>query len=453
MLMKDAKDTTIESFSELVDYLEAGCKSAEDWRIGTEHEKFGYHLGDLTPLQYEGDDGVAAMLNGLREFGWRPVFEADKIIALEKGGGSITLEPGGQFELSGGPLAHVHQTCDEVHTHLAQVENVAKDLGIGFIGLGFSPKWPLDETPVMPKFRYDIMRRYMPTRGKLGLEMMFQSCTVQTNLDFSSESDMVKKFRVGLALQPIATAIFANSPFAEGKPSGFLSYRSRVWLDTDPDRTGMLPFVFEDGFGFERYAEYALDVPMYLVERNGTYIDAAGQSFRDFMAGKLQALSGERPSLKDWETHLTTIFPEVRLKRFLEMRGADGGPWRRLCALPAFWVGLLYESASLEAAWDLVKGWTAEEREELRRSVPVHALDTEFRGTTVGAVAKEVLEISRGGLKARNIRDGNNSSEAHFLEPLDQIVDENCTSAERLLNAYRTRWDGDINRIFDEYSY
>ena len=273
-------------------FLEDGCKPPADWRIGTEHEKFGYHLAELTPLQYEGDDGVQAMLLGLQEFGWEPIFEGDDVIALKQANGSVTLEPGGQFELSGGALEHLHQTCDEVHTHLAQVESVAAKLGVGFIGLGFSPKWSLAETPVMPKSRYDIMRRYMPTRGKLGPEMMFRSCTVQTNLDFSSEADMVKKFKVSLALQPIATAIFANSPFTEGKPNGFLSYRSHVWLDTDPDRTGMLPFVFEDGFGFERYVDYALDVPMYLVERNGKYIDAAGQSFRDFMEGKLPALPG-----------------------------------------------------------------------------------------------------------------------------------------------------------------
>jgi glutamate--cysteine ligase len=293
----------------------------------------------------------------------------------------------------------------------------------------------------------------MPTKGKLGPEMMFRSCTVQTNLDFSSESDMVKKFKVSLALQPIATAIFANSPFTEGKPNGFLSYRSHVWLDTDPDRTGMLPFVFEDGFGFERYADYALDVPMYLVERDGKYIDAAGQSFRDFMDGKLPALPGEKPLLKDWETHLTTIFPEVRLKRFLEMRGADGGPWRRLCALPAFWVGLLYDSDALEAAWDLVKDWTDEERHELRRAVPVQALKTKFRDRTVCDIAREALQISQAGLKARDIRDANNMSEAHFLETLDEIIEENRTPAEELLEAYRTRWNGDIDHVFAEYSY
>ncbi len=445
--------STIASFEELVAYLEAGCKPISDWRIGTEHEKFGYHLAELTPLQYEGDDGVQAMLTGLQKFGWKPVYEDGNVIALNQENGSITLEPGGQFELSGGALANVHQTCDEVHTHLAQVEDVAKGLGVGFMGLGFSPKWTLAETPVMPKSRYDIMRRYMPARGNLGPEMMFRSCTVQTNLDFSSESDMVKKFRVSLALQPVATAIFANSPFTERKPNGFLSYRSHVWLDTDPDRTGMLPFVFDEGFGFEQYADYALDVPMYLVEREGKYVDAAGQSFRDFMNGKLPALPGEKPRLKDWETHLTTIFPEVRLKKFLEMRGADGGPWRRLCALPAFWVGLLYDSDALEAAWDLVKGWTEAERDELRRTVPVKALKTKFRSQTVCDIAKQVLQISRSGLKARDIRDANNVSEAHFLDTLDQITEENRTPAEELLDAFNSKWDGDIDHIFAEYSY
>ncbi len=452
-MSKNVTGTTIESYDDLVAHLEAGCKPADDWQIGTEHEKFGYHLAGLTPLQYEGDDGVGAMLRGLQKFGWQPVFEKGEVIALKQASGSITLEPGGQFELSGGALANVHQTCDEVHTHLAQVEDVAKELGVGFIGIGFSPKWSLTETPVMPKSRYQIMRRYMPTRGTLGPEMMFRTCTVQTNLDFSSESDMVKKFRVGLALQPIATAIFANSPFTDGRPNGFLSYRSHVWLDTDPDRTGMLPFVFKEGFGFERYADYALDVPMYLVERNGKYIDAAGQSFRDFLAGSLPALPGEKPLLKDWETHLTTIFPEVRLKRFLEMRGTDGGPWRRLCALPAFWVGLLYNSDALEVAWDLVKDWTLEERDELRRAVPVHALKAKFRNRTVVDIARDALKISRAGLSARNIRDSNNVTEAHFLETLDQIAEENRTPAEELLDAFSSRWGGDIDHIFAEYSY
>jgi glutamate--cysteine ligase len=312
---------------QLIAYLEAGCKPREQWRVGTEHEKFVYRLDDLRPAPYEGPGGIQAFLEGLRRFGWQGVYEADNLIALVKGRCcSITLEPGGQLELSGEPLENLHQSCDEVHEHLRQVKEVAPELGVGLMGLGFQPKWSRQDIPWMPKGRYAIMRAYMPKRGNLGLDMMLRTCTVQANLDFSCEQDMVKKFRVGLALQPIATALFANSPFVNGSPSGYLSYRSLVWTDTDPDRCGILPFVFEQGMGFERYVDYVLDVPMYFVYRQGRYIDASGQSFRDFMAGRLPALPGELPTLGDWSDHLTTLFPEVRMKHFLEMRGADGGP-------------------------------------------------------------------------------------------------------------------------------
>ncbi|MBL6946500.1 MAG: glutamate--cysteine ligase, partial [Rhodospirillales bacterium] len=343
----------------LVEYLAQGCKSPKDWRIGTEHEKFAYRLDDLRPLEYEGERGVRTILEGLTRFGWQPVYEEGNIIALKLDDGcSVTLEPAGQIELSGAMLENIHQTCHEVNQHLKQVKEVAGELNIGLMGLGYNPKWPVAEMPWMPKGRYDIMRRYMPTKGSLGLDMMQATCTVQVNLDFDSEATMIKMFRTSLALQPVATALWANSPFKEGKSSGFLSYRSHIWTDTDPDRCGTLPFVFEEGFGFERYVDYLLDVPMYFVYRDGKYLDAAGHSFRDFMAGKLAILPGEYPTIGDWEDHITVAFPEVRLKRFLEMRGADGGPWNRLCALPAFWVGLLYDSNALDAAWDLVKDWT-----------------------------------------------------------------------------------------------
>ena len=359
----DESSARIESKTELVEYLDAGSKPRADWRIGTEHEKFGFTTADLRPLPYEGKASIRAMLEGLRDtFGWESIIEGGHLIGLKKDGASVSLEPGGQFELSGAPLETIHQTCNEVGSHLAEVRQIAQPLGIAFLGTGASPLWSLAETPVMPKGRYRIMTEYMDKVGRLGRQMMFRTCTVQTNLDFGSEADMVKKFRVSLALQPLGTALFANSPFLDGRPNGFLSYRSQIWTDTDPDRTGMLPFVFDQGFGFEQYVDYALDVPMYFVRRQGKYLDASGLSFRDFMAGKLPILPGELPAMGDFEDHLSTIFPEVRLKRFLEMRGSDAGPWSRLCAFSAFWTGLLYCDQCLDAAWDLVKDWTDAER-------------------------------------------------------------------------------------------
>ncbi len=446
----------IESFDELVAYLEAGCKPREDWRIGTEHEKFGFHTEDLTPIPYEGPSGVKAMLEGMQsKFGWAPIMEGENIIGLSDPNscGNISLEPGGQFELSGAAVKNLHQTCKEVNGHLKQVREVDEDLGIGFLGLGFSPKWTREETPIMPKGRYKIMRAYMQKKGNLGLDMMFRSCTVQVNLDFSSESDTVKKMRTSLALQPVATALFANSPFTEGKPNGFLSFRSQIWTDTDPDRTGMLPFVFDEGFGFEAYAKYALDVPMYFIYRDGIYNDVSGLSFRDFMDGKLPGYEGERPTIKDWSDHLTTIFPEVRMKQFIEMRGADGGPWKELCALPAFWTGLLYDQTSLDAAWDLVKDWTAEERQALREAVPVHAVNAPFRNRKILDVARQVVEISKDGLKRRNISDGMGSDESLHLDVIEEVARTGKTRACRLLEKFHGPWDGNIDKVFEECAY
>ncbi len=439
--------------TDLVAHLAEGSKPPVAWRIGTEHEKFVFALDTLRRAPYEGPRGIGALLEGLTRFGWTPVLEDGKTIALTGGDCNITLEPGGQFELSGAPLETLHQTCDEVHTHLAQVKEVAGELGLGMLGMGFDPKWPRADVPWMPKGRYDIMRRYMPKVGTLGLDMMLRTATVQVNLDFASEADMVRKFRVGLALQPIAVALFANSPFVEGKPSGWLSYRSHVWEDTDPDRCGILPFVFEPGMGFERYVDYALDVPMYFVYRDGRYIDAAGQSFRDFMVGRLPALPGETPTMSDWANHLTTIFPEVRLKSYLEMRGADGGPWSRLCALPALWTGLLYDDAALDAAWDLVKGWTLDDHTMLRAEVPKRGLATPFGKGTVGDLAGEVLAIARAGLKARNRQDGGGADETGFLEVLAEIVERRETPAEVKLRRYRDEWHGEIDPVFREYAY
>ncbi|MEA1650156.1 glutamate--cysteine ligase [Nitrospirillum sp. BR 11164] len=446
--------TPITDRRELVEYLEQGNKPADAWRIGTEHEKFAFRLGDNRPLPYEGEQGIGRILSEMAtRYDWTPVTEGENIIALTKGQASITLEPGGQFELSGAPLSTIHQTCGEVSEHLAQVRAIGADLGIGMIGLGFNPKWKREDIPWMPKGRYRIMRDYMPKKGTMGLDMMTRTSTVQVNLDFSSEADMVKKFRVSLALQPIATALFANSPFKEGKPNGFQSLRSHVWTDTDPDRCGDLPFVFEDGFGFERYADHALGVPMYFVYRDGQYIDASGQDFRAFLRGELPALPGERPLITDWVDHLTTLFPEVRLKRFLEMRGADGGPWARLCALPALWVGLLYDTAALDAAWDMIKDWTEEERAQLRNNVPRLGLDTPFRKGTVLDLARQTVAISRSGLDNRARLAGMGDNESHFLDALQAIVDSGVSPATELLNKFNGEWGGDIDRVYAEYAY
>ncbi len=446
----------IESFDQLAEYLESGCKPTEDWRIGTEHEKFGYCKDSLMPLPYEGERSVLAVMEGLRDLhGWAPVLEADKLIGLEKDGANVSLEPGGQLELSGAPLRTIHETCDEVNTHLRDVKDIASKVGVGFIGLGAAPQWSHEQMPVMPKGRYKLMTDYMDSVGTMGKTMMYRTCTVQVNLDFASEADMVQKFRVALALQPVATALFANSPFLDGKPNGMKSWRSNVWKHLDDARTGMLPFVFEDGMGFERYVDYALDVPMYFVYRDGKYINALGQSFRDFLNGKLPALPGEVPTLSDWADHLTTIFPEARIKKFMEMRGADGGPWRRLCALPAFWTGLMYDQTSLDAAWDLVKGWDTETRQAWRDAAPVDALQATVGGTSMRDLAAQVLDISREGLKRRAMpgAGGMIPDERHFLHALEDSVESGKTPADELLEHYHGDWKGDLNRIYAEFSY
>ena len=445
----------VESKAELVEWLEAGCKAKADWRIGTEHEKFGFTKKGLRPLHYDGEVGVRAMLEGLRDrFGWEGIEEGGKLIGLKQGGASVSLEPGGQFELSGAPLEHIHETCNEVGAHLREVREVADPLGIAFLGLGVSPLWSLEETPMMPKGRYKIMRDYMSRVGRLGHQMMFRSCTVQANLDFGSEADMVKKLRVSLALQPLGTALFANSPFMEGRTNGFLSYRSHIWTDTDPDRTGMLAFAFDEGFGFEQYVDYALDVPMYFVRRGGRYLDVAGRSFRDFMEGRLEPIPGDRPALDDWADHLSTIFPEVRLKRFLEMRGSDSGPWSRLCAFSAFWTGLLYDQAALDAAWDLVKGWSAPQREAMRQSVGTLGLRTPLPdGRSLQELAGDVLAISRTGLKARGKLSVAGDDETGFLSELDEIAESGLTPADRLLERYHTEWGQRVEPVFEALAY
>jgi glutamate--cysteine ligase len=452
--VSNSNDPVIENITQLVEPMVEGEKPKDRWRIGTEHEKFVYCTTDHHAPSYDEPGGIKDLLLAMREFGWKPVEEGGKVIAMAGADGAISLEPAGQLELSGAPLETLHETCNETGRHLQQVKAIGEKTGSGFLGMGMWPDKTRAELPIMPKGRYKIMLDHMPRVGNLGLDMMLRTCTIQVNLDYASEADMAQKFRVGLALQPLATALFANSPFTEGKPNGYQSFRSHIWSDTDPHRTGMLPFVFEEGFGYERYAEYMLDVPMYFVFRDGKYIDAAGLSFRDFLKGNLSVLPGEKPTMSDWTDHLSTAFPEVRLKSFLEMRGADGGPWNRICALPAFWVGLLYDQTALDAAWDRVKGWTMEEREALRNAVPKLGLDTPIpNGQTLKDLAKEILDISSAGLTARNRLNSSGDNETGFLDPLREVVAKGKSPAAQLLERYHGEWDGDVSRVYDEMSF
>jgi glutamate--cysteine ligase len=457
MMARDVSDSTpLQSREELVAWFEAGMKPEAAFRLGTEHEKFPFYVEDHAPVPYSGPRGIEALLRGVQtRTGWDPIMDGEAIIGLfdPQGGGAISLEPGGQFELSGAPVSTLHDTAEELRVHLDITRDVGQALGIGFLGLGHSPTWTRAQTPVMPKQRYKIMAGYMPKVGSRGLDMMFRTCTVQVNLDFSSEADMVRKLRVSLALQPLASALFANSPFVEGRPTGYLSNRSEIWRDTDGDRSGLLPFAFEPGMGFERYVDYALDVPMYFVKRGDHYHDVAGASFRDLLAGRLPALPGERATLSDWANHLSTIFPDVRLKRYIEMRGADAGAVPMLNALPALWVGLLYDGRALDEAEALVKDWTAAERQALRDTVPRRALATPFRGGSMRDLARDVLAIARGGLSRRARRDGLGQDETLFLEPLDALVAEGHTTAERLVADFVGPWKSSIDPVFTTCAY
>ncbi len=456
-----ARDTTdfrpIETIDDLVAYLAKGNKPRDKWRIGTEHEKFPFYTDGNQPVPYDGRHGIRALLEGMqRILGWDPILDGEHIIGLVEptGQGAISLEPGGQFELSGAPLETIHQTCREGNAHLAQVREIAEPLGIRFLGLGGSPKWTLAETPRMPKSRYEIMTRYMPKVGTHGLDMMYRTCTIQVNLDFESETDMRRKMQVSLKLQPLATALFANSPFTEGEPNGLQSWRAEIWRDTDNQRSGLLEFCFSPEFGFADYVDWALDVPMYFVIRDGHYHDVTHVTFRQFMAGALRdAIADGMPNMGDWANHLSTLFPDVRLKRFLEMRGADGGPWRRICALPAFWVGLLYDGGALDAAETLTADWSYREVAEMRAAVPEQGISASFRGRPLRDVAREVMAIARGGLvrRARTNRDG--YDESHFLSPLDEVVARGTTSAEEMRSAFYTRWGNSIEPVFLEYAY
>jgi glutamate--cysteine ligase len=456
-----ARDTTdqtpLSSVQDLTDYIAAGNKPRERFRIGTEHEKFAFFRADNSPVPYAGEAGIQALLNGMRDkLGWEEIIDAGHIIGLAEptGMGAISIEPGGQFELSGAPLETIHQTCKESNQHLATVREIAEPMGIRFLGIGGSPKWSLAETPRMPKSRYDIMTRYMPKVGTQGLDMMYRTCTIQVNLDFSSEADMRKKMRVSMKLQSLATALFAASPFTEGKPNGLSSWRGDIWRDTDNQRSGLLDFTFGDDFRFEQYVEWALDVPMYFVVRDSKYHDCTHVTFRQFMGGALKGeIADWEPTMGDWTNHLSTLFPDVRLKRFLEMRGADGGPWRRICALPAFWVGLLYDDAALDAADSLTKDWGFAEVSDLRDAVPAQGLKAGFRGHQLLDIARDVLSISRDGLKARGRLNGEGQDESVFLAPLDEVLAKKATLSDDLLMLYNGRWNQSVDPVFEDYQY
>ena len=444
----------IERIEQLAEFLASGCKPKSDWTIGTEHEKFGYLTDSHAPLPYDGPRSVRAMLEGLcSRFGWAPVLEQGNIIGATRGGANVSLEPGGQFELSGAMLTCLHQTDAETRNHLAEVAEIAGPMGVGFMGLGAAPEWSHAQMPMMPKGRYRLMTDYMGRVGTHGTQMMYRTCTVQVNLDFASEADMVRKMRVALALQPVATALFAASPFFEGKLNGHKSWRARIWRGLDNARTGMLPWVFQDGFGFEAWANYVLDVPMYFVYRDGIYIDALGQSFRDFLQGNLPALPGEKPTLSDWADHLTTVFPEARMKRYIEMRGADCGDAVHLAALPAFWVGLMYDQSSLDAAWDIAKGWDAETREALRVAASVDALQAAVGAVKMRDLAREVLAISEAGLRARAIAGAGMTDEVPYLDVLKRHVATGRVPADEMIAQYKGDWGGDLTRIYAETSY
>jgi len=456
-----ARDTTdqtpVTSIADLTEYLAEGNKPKDRFRIGTEHEKFAFFKADNSPVPYSGDASISALLNGMaQKSGWEPIIDAGNIIGLAEhsGQGAISLEPGGQFELSGAPLENLHQTCKESNRHLADLREIAEPLGIRFLGIGGSPKWTLAETPRMPKSRYDIMSRYMPKVGTQGLDMMYRTCTIQVNLDFSSQEDMRRKMQVSLKLQPLSTALFASSPFTDGKSNGLLSWRGDIWRDTDNQRAGVLPAVFNADFGFEDYVKWALDVPMYFVVRDGKYHDCTHVTFRQFMNGALKGeLADWEPNMGDWTNHLSTLFPDVRLKRFLEMRGADGGPWRRICALPAFWVGLLYDDAALDAAEELTRDWTYEETLAMRNAVPAQGLAARHRGVSLFDIGREVVNISRLGLKNRNRLNGDGVDESIFLAPLDEVLAKKATLAEDLLSLYNGRWNGSVDPVFADYQY
>jgi glutamate--cysteine ligase len=447
----------IQSKEDLIKPFQNGEKKPSDFKIGTEHEKFVFHIDTLKPVPFLGESGIENLLLALKKYGWESILEDGNTIGLSRdkslGGGTITLEPAGQLELSGAPLTNIHETFNELDEHRSQISKEGSNLGLGFLGAGLTPDWSFDEMPIMPKSRYQIMKNYMPKKGNLGLDMMFRSTTIQVNLDYSSESDMIKKFKVSLALQPIATALFANSPFLDGNLTGYNSFRSHIWTDTDPDRTGMLPFVFDGEMSYEKYVDYALKVPMYFIYRDGNYLDVSGSSFEDFLNGDLDELPNEKPNIIDWENHLTTIFPEVRLKSFLEMRGADGGSFESVCALSSFWVGLLYDSESLDSSFNLIKDFNIKQLQELRIEVAKNGLHSIIEGIEIQEIAKKVLKLSREGLRNRNILNENGDSEEIFLDPLQKILSSGKSSSDDLIKKFSNNWNKNLVNMYKEYTF
>ena len=447
----------IQSKEDLIKPFQNGEKKPSDFKIGTEHEKFVFHIDTLKPVPFLGESGIENLLLALKKYGWESILEDGNTIGLSRdkslGGGTITLEPAGQLELSGAPLTNIHETFNELDEHRSQISKEGSNLGLGFLGAGLTPDWSFDEMPIMPKSRYQIMKNYMPKRGNLGLDMMFRSTTIQVNLDYSSESDMIKKFKVSLALQPIATALFANSPFLDGNLTGYNSFRSHIWTDTDPDRTGMLPFVFDGEMSYEKYVDYALKVPMYFIYRDGNYLDVSGSSFEDFLNGDLDELPNEKPNIIDWENHLTTIFPEVRLKSFLEMRGADGGSFESVCALSSFWVGLLYDSESLDSSFNLIKDFNIKQLQELRIEVAKNGLHSIIEGIEIQEIAKKVLKLSREGLRNRNILNENGDSEDIFLDPLQKILSSGKSPSDDLIQKFSNNWNKNLVNMYKEYTF
>ena len=447
----------IQSKEDLIKPFQNGEKKPSDFKIGTEHEKFVFHIDTLKPVPFLGESGIENLLLALKKSGWESILEDGNTIGLSRdkslGGGTITLEPAGQLELSGAPLTNIHETFNELDEHRSQISKEGSNLGLGFLGAGLTPNWSFDEMPIMPKSRYQIMKNYMPKKGNLGLDMMFRSTTIQVNLDYSSESDMIKKFKVSLALQPIATALFANSPFLDGNLTGYNSFRSHIWTDTDPDRTGMLPFVFDGEMSYEKYVDYALKVPMYFIYRDGNYLDVSGSSFEDFLNGDLDELPNEKPNIIDWENHLTTIFPEVRLKSFLEMRGADGGSFESVCALSSFWVGLLYDSESLDSSFNLIKDFNIKQLQELRIEVAKNGLHSIIEGIEIQEIAKKVLKLSREGLRNRNILNENGDSEEIFLDPLQKILSSGKSSSDDLIKKFSNNWNKNLVNMYKEYTF
>ncbi len=451
----DADATPITSVRQMAEYFAAGCKPPGRFRIGTEHEQFGFRHTDLSPPPYLPADGqpgaIRDVLAGLGEFGGDPILDGENVIGLKRGGASISLEPAGQLELSGDAFDTLHQTNDEIGEHVEQVRQIAGRFDLGFAPLGFHPLKTRAEMPWMPKGRYAIMRRYMPLVGSMGLDMMTRTCTVQVNLDFASEADMRRKVRVSLLLQPLATALFANSPFTEGKPNGFLSYRAHVWTDTDNQRSGIPAVMLEDGFGFERYAQWLIEhVPMYFVYRDGRYIDVAGKSFVDFMAGRIPELAGITATVGDFADHVTTAFTDARLKRYLEMRGADAGRPDMMVAQSALWVGLLYDDAALTAIEALLKGASWQDAMAARAAVPRQGLAAPWRGVTLRDILPDVLAIARDGLHTRARHDATGQDETIYLDPLREIAAGGPTQAEYWLGRNEKAWGGDVSRIFQE---